>query len=152
MTIIYDHQKLFKYIWTGLKKIGCQKPTKYEEFMFYEAVKNDLANSEETSFNNTISTTLSLITVLFEDIFEAVNIQAEKCGKRRTQNHPSHHWIKPIHEMDMTLTLISSTMMTPMHSKRIIDVVWGFLHLWFSGILLKLLFYFDGSKQDHVWK
>jgi hypothetical protein len=43
--------------------------------MFYEAVKNDLGNSKETSFNNTISSTLSLITVLFEDLFEAVNIQ-----------------------------------------------------------------------------
>ncbi len=42
--------------------------------MFYEAVKNDMANSKETSFNNTISSTLSLITVLFEDLFEAVNI------------------------------------------------------------------------------
>jgi hypothetical protein len=50
--------------------------------MFYEAVKNDLANSKEISFNNTISTTLSLITVLFEDLFEAVNMQAEKCGEK----------------------------------------------------------------------
>jgi hypothetical protein len=50
--------------------------------MFYEAVKNDWANSKETSFNNTISTTLSLITVLFEDLLEAVNIQAEKCGEK----------------------------------------------------------------------
>ncbi len=50
--------------------------------MFYEVVKNDLANSKETSFNNTIPSTLSLITVLFEDLFEAVNIQAEKCGEK----------------------------------------------------------------------
>ncbi len=50
--------------------------------MFYEAVKNDLANLKETSFNNTISTTLSLITVLFEDSFKAVNIQSEKCGEK----------------------------------------------------------------------
>ena len=50
--------------------------------MFYEAVKNGMANSKETSFNNTISTTLSLITGLFEDLFEAVNIQAEKCGEK----------------------------------------------------------------------
>jgi hypothetical protein len=63
-----------------IEKIGCQKPTKYGQFMFYEAVKNDLANSKETSFNNTISTAHSLITVLFEDLVEAVNIQAEKCG------------------------------------------------------------------------
>jgi hypothetical protein len=51
-------------------------------FYEYEAVKNDLANSKETSFNNTKSTTLSLITVLYEDLFEAVNIKAEKCGKK----------------------------------------------------------------------
>ncbi len=50
--------------------------------MFYEAVKNDLANSKETSFTNTISNTLSLITVLFEDLFEAINIQAEKGGEK----------------------------------------------------------------------
>ncbi len=35
-----------------------------------------MANSKETSFNNTISSTLSFVTVLFEDSFEAVNIQA----------------------------------------------------------------------------
>ncbi len=64
-----------------IEKNCCQKPNKYRQFMFYEAV-NDLANSKETSFNNTISTTLSLITVLFEDLFEAVNIQAEKCGEK----------------------------------------------------------------------
>jgi hypothetical protein len=46
------------------------------------AVKNDLANSKETSFNNTISTTLSLITVLFEDLFGATNIQVEKYGEK----------------------------------------------------------------------
>ncbi len=63
-----------------IEKFVCQKPTKYGQFMFYEAVKTDLANSKETSFNNTISSTLSLITVLFEDLLEVVNIQAEKCG------------------------------------------------------------------------
>jgi hypothetical protein len=50
--------------------------------MFYEAVKNGLANFKETSFNNTISSTHSFVTVLFEDLFEAVNIQAEKCGEK----------------------------------------------------------------------
>ncbi len=59
-----------------IEKFCFQKPTKYGQFMFYEAVKNDMANSQETSFNNTISSTLSFITVLFEDLFEAVNIQA----------------------------------------------------------------------------
>jgi hypothetical protein len=74
--------KSFQVHLNWIEKLGCQKPTKYGQFMFYEAVKNDLANSKETSFNNTISTTLSLITLLFEDLFEAINIQVEKCGEK----------------------------------------------------------------------
>jgi hypothetical protein len=50
--------------------------------MFYEAGKNDVANSKETSFNNTISSTLSFITLLFEDLFKAVNIQAVLVGEK----------------------------------------------------------------------
>jgi hypothetical protein len=50
--------------------------------MFYEAVKVDMANSKETSFNNTISKTLALITVLFEDLFKAINIHKEFCGEK----------------------------------------------------------------------
>ncbi len=50
--------------------------------MVYEAVKKDMANSKETSFNNTISSTLSFITVLFENLFEAVNIQAVLVGEK----------------------------------------------------------------------
>ncbi len=52
----------------------CQKPTKYGQSMFCEAVKVDLENSKETSFHHTITSTLSLITVLFEDLFEAISI------------------------------------------------------------------------------
>jgi hypothetical protein len=77
--------------WLGDVKFGCQKPTKYGQFMFYEAVKVDMANSKKTSFNNTISSTFYLITVLFEDSFEAINIHKEFCGEKRTLNHPSHH-------------------------------------------------------------
>ncbi len=65
-----------------IENFGCQKPTKYGQLMFYEAVKNDMANSKETSFNNTISSTLSFISVLFEDLFEAVNIQAVLVGEK----------------------------------------------------------------------
>ena len=50
--------------------------------MFYEAVKNDMAKSKETSFDNTISSTLSFITVLFEDFFKAVDIQAVLVGEK----------------------------------------------------------------------
>jgi hypothetical protein len=41
-----------------------------------------MANSKETSFSNTISSTLSLITVLCEDLFEAINIHKEFCGEK----------------------------------------------------------------------
>jgi hypothetical protein len=74
--------KSFQVSLNLIEKFGCQTPTKYGQFMFYEAVKNDMANSKETSFNNTISSTLSLITVLFEDLFEAINIQAVLCGEK----------------------------------------------------------------------
>jgi hypothetical protein len=66
--------KSFQVHLNWIEKFGCQKPTKYGQFMFYEAVRNDMANSNKTSFNNTISTTLSFITVLFEDLFEAVKL------------------------------------------------------------------------------
>ncbi len=65
-----------------IEKFGCQKQTKYGQFMFYETIKKDMANSNELSFNNTISSTLSFITVLFEDLFEAVNIQAVLAGEK----------------------------------------------------------------------
>jgi hypothetical protein len=82
----YDYylrsSKSFQVSLNWIKKFGCQKPTKYGQIMFYEAVKNDIGNSKESSFNNTISSTLSLITVLFEDLFEAINIQAVLCGEK----------------------------------------------------------------------
>jgi hypothetical protein len=60
----------------------CHKPTKYGQLIFCEAVKVNLVNSKETSFSNTISSTLSLITVLCEDLFEAINIHKEFCGEK----------------------------------------------------------------------
>jgi hypothetical protein len=60
----------------------CQKSTKYGQVMFCEAVKVDMADSNETSFKNTISSTASLITVLFEDLFKAITIHRDFCGKK----------------------------------------------------------------------
>jgi hypothetical protein len=60
----------------------CQKTTKYEQVMFCEAVKVDMANSKESSFKNTITNTLSLITVLFEDLFEAITIHRDFSGEK----------------------------------------------------------------------
>jgi hypothetical protein len=50
--------------------------------MFCEAVKVDMANSKDTSFKNTITSTLSLITVSFEDLFEAIMIHRDFSGKK----------------------------------------------------------------------
>jgi hypothetical protein len=50
--------------------------------MFCEAVKVDMANSKDISFKNTMSSKLSLIMVLFEDLFDAITIHKDFCGKK----------------------------------------------------------------------
>ncbi len=50
--------------------------------MFYEAVKVDLENSNESSFHHTITSTLSLITVFFEDLFEAITLHRNFSGEK----------------------------------------------------------------------
>jgi hypothetical protein len=54
-----------------------------DSFLFCEAVRVDMAYSKETSFNNTISSTFTIITVVFENIFEAINIQKECCDEKQ---------------------------------------------------------------------
>ncbi len=52
--------------------------------LFVYELKKSQPNSKETLFNNTISSTLSLITVLFEDWFEAIiNIHKELRGEKK---------------------------------------------------------------------
>ena len=60
----------------------CQTQTKYEQSMFCEAVKVDMENSKETSFKKTISSPLSLITVLFQDLFEAITLHRDFSGEK----------------------------------------------------------------------
>ncbi len=50
--------------------------------MFCEAVKVDLENSKESSFHHTTTSTLSLITVLFEDLFEAISLHRDFSGEK----------------------------------------------------------------------
>jgi hypothetical protein len=50
--------------------------------MFCDAVKVDMANTKDSSFKNTITSTLSLITVLFEDLFEDITIHKDFCGEK----------------------------------------------------------------------
>ncbi len=70
----------------GDVKFGCQKPTKYGQIILYKAVKVKMTNSKKTSFNNTISSTLSLSTLLFEDLYEAMNIHKEFHGEKDGPN------------------------------------------------------------------
>jgi hypothetical protein len=42
-----------------------------------------MENSKETSFNKTISSTLSLITALCEDLFEFINMHKEFCDEKQ---------------------------------------------------------------------
>jgi hypothetical protein len=88
MPIVFTFDEFFlqssKYFQEGLKWMEvskiCQKPTKFWQVMFCEAVKVNMANSKDSSFNHTITSTLSLITVLFEDLFEAITIHKDFCG------------------------------------------------------------------------
>jgi hypothetical protein len=41
-----------------------------------------MANSKDSSFNHTITSTLSLITVLFVDLFKAITIHKDFCGRK----------------------------------------------------------------------
>ncbi len=50
--------------------------------MFCETVKVDMENSKKLSFHQTITSTLSLITVLFEDLFEAITLHREFSGEK----------------------------------------------------------------------
>jgi hypothetical protein len=59
---------------------------------FCKAVRVDMANSKKKSFDCIIPSTLSLITVLFEDVFDAVNIHNRVLIviMHLTLSHPSH--------------------------------------------------------------
>ncbi len=76
-----------------------KKPTKYGQSMFCEAVKVDLENSKETSFKNTITSTIFLITVLFEDLFEAITFYRDFSGKK-VRLEPSTSLLNKTHTCD----------------------------------------------------
>ncbi len=70
--------------WNWMEDLNiCQKPTKYGQSTFCEAVKVDMENSKKSSFHHTITSTLSLITVLFEDfLFEAITLHRKFSGEK----------------------------------------------------------------------
>ncbi len=134
-------------------KFGCQKPTKYGQFMFYEAVKVGMENSKETSFNNTISSTLSLITVLFEDLFEAINIHKESRGEKEGPKASITLLNKTntCGGYDFNIDIINNDEYNELQ-KDLFMLFEAYCILVFWEFFKKLLLYFDGSKQDHVWK
>ncbi len=75
--------KSFQKGWNWMEDLNiCQKPTKYGQSLFCEAVKVDLENAKDLSFKNTITSTLSLITVLFENLFEAITFYRDMVVKK----------------------------------------------------------------------
>ncbi len=145
--------KSFQEGWNWMEDFNiCQKPTKYGQSMFCEAVKVNLENSKETSFKNTITSTLSLITVSFEDSFEAITFYRDFSGEKvrlepltsllnKTNTCDGHDF-----NIDVFTDEVNAI------QEELLLLFEGFLHLWLQGIRQKFALYFDGSEQDHVWK
>jgi hypothetical protein len=120
--------------------------------MFCKAVKVDLESSKESSFQNTITSTLSLITVLFEDLFEAITIHREFSGEKvrlepstslpnKTNTCDGHDF-----NIDVFTDEVNDL------QKELLVLVEGFYIFGYREFYKKLLFYFYGSEQDHIWK
>jgi hypothetical protein len=119
--------------------------------MFCEVVEVDMANSKETSISNTISSTLSLITILCEDLFEAINIHKKFCGEKEDLK-PSISLLSKTNSFDGCVFIIdiinNDIQCTP---KRINDVVWGLLHVWFPEILQKFALFFCVEENKTMY-
>ncbi len=118
----------------------CQKPTNYGQSMFCEAVKVDLENSKESSFH-TITSTLSLITVLFEDLFEAITLHRDFSGEKvrlepltsllnKTNTCDGHNF-----NIDVFTDEVNAL------QKKSLLLFEGFLYLWLQRILQKCALY-----------
>ncbi len=130
----------------------CQKPTEYGQSMFCEAVKVDLENSKDLSFQYTITSTLSLITVLFEDLFEAIALHREFSGEK-VRLEPSTSLLNKTNTCDgHDLNIDVFTDEVNALQEELLLLFEVFLYLWLQGILQKFALYFDGGEQDHIWK
>jgi hypothetical protein len=85
--------------------------------MVSEAVKVDVENSKETLFKKTISSTLSLITVLLEDLFEAITLNRDFSGEK-VDIEPSYSLLNKTDTCDGYEFNIESSLMRSMHSKK----------------------------------
>jgi hypothetical protein len=120
------------------------KKWKYHDYRarhrFCKVVRVDVANLKEKLFADIISSTVALITVLFEDVIESVNIH-----KTLIDCDDAHDPCPYVTLMNTTETpdgfvfeggIIQST------PKGIVEVVRGMLCLWLPGILQNFPLYF----------
>jgi hypothetical protein len=123
----------------------CQKPTKYGQFCFVR-----LLRLIWRPFSNTISSTLSLITVVFEDLFEAINIHKECCdGKQNPQ--PSITLLNRTNSCDGYEFYDDDYNALKKESLMLVEgyCIFGFWEF-YKNLLCMLVEV--NSKQDHVWK
>ncbi len=118
--------------------------------MFCEAVKIDMENSKKSSFHHTIPSTLSLITVLFEDLFEAITLHREFSGEKvrleplisllnRTNTRDGY-----VFNIDVFTDKVNAL------QKELLVLFEGFCIFGYREAY-KIALYFNGSEQDHTW-
>jgi hypothetical protein len=135
--------------WNWMEDLNiCQKPTKYGQSMFCEAVKVDTENSKKSSFHHQITSTLSLITVLFEDFFEAIPLHREFSGEK-VRLEPSTSLPNQTDTLNgYVFNIDVFTDEVNALQKEMLMLFEGFC----KGSLQKFALYFDGSEQDYIWK
>jgi hypothetical protein len=126
--------------WNWMEDLDiCQKPTKYGQSMFCEAVRVDMKNSKKLPFDHTITSTLSLITVLFEDLFEAINLHREFSGEKM-RLEPSTLLLNQTDTCDgYDFSIDVFTDEVNALQKESLVLFEGFLYLWLQGSLQNLL-------------
>ncbi len=121
--------------------------------MFYKAVMVDMSNFKETSFNNTISSTLSLVTVLFEDLFEAINIHKDFCGEKEDPK-PSITLLNETNTCDgynFNIDIINNDEYNALQ-KELLMLFEAYCIFCSREFYKKIALHFGGSKKDHGWK
>ncbi len=145
MTIIYNHQNLIKYVWTGwgMWNLVAKTQPSMDSLCFMRLLRLiwqiSWRHYSTTQYQPHFLSSLCYLKIYLKpSTYTRISVV-----ERRTLNHPSHPWIKPIHVMDMTLTLISSTMMSTMHYKK---NFWCCLRL-----IASLVFGLVGNSNFRFW-
>ncbi len=111
-----------------------------------------MENSKKMSFQDTITSTLFLITVLFEYLFEAITLHRDFSGEK-VNIEPLTSWLNKTNtcdEYDFNIDIITDEVNAL--QKESLMLFEGFLYLWLQRILQKFDFYLDGSEEDYTWK